>query len=172
MLRSLYASSLDLIEAHPSLALLSRGNIRAPRGGRGTIPSDAGSVVSIFYCFCLLLSWGCRWDICDCWRIIDLQHYIASEYFGGCFMKRWMWSVFTAMSITSISMSLHVFRIMPSVTRATSPVKILPRYFGVIIMWSVSSDTVCRSWRSSFLRVILILAIALYQPRINLLICE
>ena len=40
--------------------------------------------------------------------------------------------------------------------------------FGVITIWSVSEDTVCRSWRRSFLRVILILAIALYQLCINL----
>ena len=77
MLRNLYASSLDVIEAHPIPVLLNRGNIRAPRGDRGTIPSDAGSVVSIVYCFSHLSFWGCRWNICDCWRIIDLQHYIA-----------------------------------------------------------------------------------------------
>ena len=77
MLRTVYANSLDVIDAPPIPVLLSRDNIRAPRGDRGTIPSDAGSVVLIFYCFYLLSSWGCRWDICDCWRIIDLQHYIA-----------------------------------------------------------------------------------------------
>ena len=76
--------------------------------------------------------------------------------------------MFTAMSMIWIFISLQVFRMMPSVNRAASPVKILPRYFGVITIWSVNKDTVCRSWRRSFLRVILILAIALYQLCINL----
>jgi len=38
ILRTSYASSLDVIEAHSSLVLPSRDNIREPIGDQGTIP--------------------------------------------------------------------------------------------------------------------------------------
>ena len=52
--------------------------------------------------------------------------------------------------LSSISNSLHVLQRIPSVINATSPINIFPRYFGAKTMWSVSNDTVCLSWRSSF----------------------
>jgi hypothetical protein len=39
--------------------------------------------------------------------------------------------------------SAHVPLMIASATKATSPVRIFPRYLGVISKWSVSNDTVC-----------------------------
>ena len=45
-------------------------------------------------------------------------------------MNKCTWSTFTAMSITSISSSLQVSRMISSAASATSPSNTFPRYFG------------------------------------------
>ncbi len=74
-----------------------------------------------------------------------------TEYFGGYWKNMCTWSTFMVISMILIPISAHVPLIIPSVTKATSPVRIFLRYFGVIMRWSVSRETVCLSWRSSFL---------------------
>ncbi|PHP45223.1 hypothetical protein B6V01_005045 [Methanosarcinales archaeon ex4572_44] len=63
MLRTVYANSLDVIEAHPIPVLLSRGNIREPIGDRGTISSDVGMIRSTIKAYGIL--WRILYEAVD-----------------------------------------------------------------------------------------------------------
>jgi len=74
---------------------------------------------------------------------------LLGDMLGEYWTKRWTWSSATAILMISTSRFLQVFRMMRSQVMATPPCRTLARNFGVRTRWTVKSEEVWRSTRTS-----------------------